>query len=107
MCHFFSNCFDLGMFKLPGALNLFQNGLLEEDPEEPDIYSHPHVLAVLQHGYTRQQIQSAFDRYGNISDLTLILLSIFIYPLPLILTALLNDDLINIVNLTACAFIRS
>ena len=29
------------------------------------------------------------------------------YQLPLILTALLHDDVINVAYLTACAFIRS
>lgn len=42
-----------------------QNGLIDEVPQVSDIFSHPHVLAVLQHGYTREQIQSAFDHYGK------------------------------------------
>lgn len=51
-----------------------QNGLIDNLPKVPDndvphtpddMFSHPHVLAVLQHGYTREQIQSAFDRYGK------------------------------------------
>ena len=51
-----------------------QNGLIDSLPKVPDndtpqvqddTFSHPHVLAVLQHGYTRDQIRSAFDRYGK------------------------------------------
>ena len=38
---------------------------------------------------------------------TLSLISTKLYQLPLMLTALLRDDLINIVYLTACIFIRS
>lgn len=42
-----------------------QNGLIDEVPQVSDIFSHPHVLAVIQHGYSREHIQAAFDKYGK------------------------------------------
>ena len=49
-------------------VSFLQNGLIDDVPQVPDdIFSHPHVLAVLQHGYTHEQIQSAFDHYGRSS----------------------------------------